>query len=76
MLLAPLILVVAAIRPRHFALRGGWVRRNVRTILGSAHPLEKSASGFEDASIHCLFLGQMTRQMIVPRGLVTLVVTL
>jgi hypothetical protein len=48
----------------------------VRTILGSAHPLEKSASGFEDASIHCLFLGQMTRQMIVPRGLVTLVVTL
>jgi hypothetical protein len=31
----------------------GWVRRNVRTFIGSAHPLEKSAPGFENTSIYC-----------------------
>jgi hypothetical protein len=48
MLLAPLIIVVAGIVcVTSRIVRGGWVRRNVRTIIGGAHLLEKSASGFE-----------------------------
>jgi len=44
---APFIHAVAGIRKHHFAnCEGGWVRRNVQAIIGSAHPLEKSASAF------------------------------
>src|SRR5215216_1578699 len=38
-----------------FALRGGgWVVGIGGCIAGCAHPLEKSATSFVDASIHCL----------------------
>jgi hypothetical protein len=55
MLPALSIHAVASIRGSRFANReGAWVRRNVRSIIGSTHPLEKSAPDFEGTSIYRL----------------------
>jgi hypothetical protein len=54
MLPALLIIVVAGITRVTSRIVRGWVRRNVWTIIGCAHPFEKSAAGFEGASIHRL----------------------
>jgi nicotinate-nucleotide pyrophosphorylase len=54
MLLAPLIVVVAGIARVTSRIVRGWVRRNVRAIIGGAHPLEESAPIFAGASIHRL----------------------
>ena len=54
MLLAPLIIVVAGIARVTSRIVRGWVKRNTREIIGSAQPLEKSAPGFRDTSIHRL----------------------
>jgi hypothetical protein len=59
MLLAPLIIVVAGIVcVTSRIVRGGWVRRNVRTIIGSAHPLKKSAPDSE-AQAYIAYLGEV-----------------
>jgi hypothetical protein len=58
MLLAPLIIVVAGIARVTSRIVRGWVRRNVRTIIGSAHPLKKSAPDSE-AQAYIAYLGEV-----------------
>jgi hypothetical protein len=54
MLLASLVIVAAGIVRVTSRIVRGWVRRNVRAIIGSVHHLEKSTSNYVIASIHHL----------------------
>jgi hypothetical protein len=41
---------------------GGWVAENGGRTAGCAHPLEKSALGFKNTSIHRLSYSQVNRR--------------
>jgi hypothetical protein len=81
MLLAPLIIAVAVIAlVTSRIVRGGWVRRNVGALIGSAHPPRKIRDRFWDTSIHRLSLGYLnpkqSRARWLETGFVTTIVTL
>jgi hypothetical protein len=55
MLSAPFAFAANGIRGSQFAnCKGGWIVEMGGCIAGCAHPLEKSAPSFTDASIHRL----------------------